>query len=253
MWANAVTGLRRLCSIVNPNHKVHTNSPCASQTLVPLMARMPRLVVPGFPHHVTQRGTRRMKTFFSQADYLAYLELVMEFREVAGVEIWAYCLMPNHIHMVVVPESKEGLAELFRHVHRTYTRSINIRENWTGHLWQERFHSFVMDEPHLLSAVRYIELNPVRAGLCNVPQEWPWSSVHAHLAKIDDGVVVVQPMLQRVANWSSYLLDDVNDGDLLRMRNHGSSGRPAGSEQFIDQLQVLTGRSLTKTRKGQFT
>ena len=214
------------------------------------MARMPRLVVPGFPHHVTQRGNRRMKTFFSQADYLAYLELLMEFREVAEVEIWAYCLMPNHIHMVVVPKSKEGLAVLFRHVHRQYTRRINFRENWTGHLWQERYHSFVMDERHLLAAVRYTELNPVRAGLCNSPQEWPWSSVHAHLANTDDGVVAVQPMLRRVANWSSYLLDDVNEDDLAKMRKHGSTGRPAGSDQFLDRLQTLTDRSVMRGKPG---
>ena len=110
------------------------------------MARMPRLVVPGLPHHVTQRGNRRMKTFFCDEDYLAYLGLLTEFRSVAGVKIWAYCLMPNHVHLVIAPETKDSLAVLFRHVHRRYSRRINFRERWTGHLWQERFHSNLSSE-----------------------------------------------------------------------------------------------------------
>lgn len=115
------------------------------------MARMPRLVVPGLPHHVTQRGARRMKTFYNTGDYLSYLDLIVEFKTIAGVDIWAYCLMPNHVHLVVVPEEKDSLAILFRHVHRLYTREINVRQGCTGHLWQERYHSFVMDESHLLA------------------------------------------------------------------------------------------------------
>jgi len=110
------------------------------------MARMPRLVVPNYPHHVTQRGNRRMKTFFSAADYNYYLELITKYKEEVGVEILAYCLIPNHVHFVAVPHETDGLAHLFREVHRYYSRYINFRENWKGHLWQERFHSFVMDE-----------------------------------------------------------------------------------------------------------
>ena len=124
------------------------------------MARMPRLVVPGYPHHVTQRGNRRMKTFFGDRDYQYYLELLSDTKEEAGIEVWAYCLMPNHVHFVVVPRLEDSLSRLFRSVHRHYSRAINFRENWKGHLWQERFHSFVMDERYLLATVRYVELNP---------------------------------------------------------------------------------------------
>ena len=134
------------------------------------MARMPRLVVPGFPHHITQRGNRRMKTFFCDDDYVAYLDLLSAAQADSGVSVWAYYLMPNHVHLVVVPQAKDSLASLFRTVHRHYTRRINFREHWRGHLWQERFHSFVMDERHLMAAVRYIELNPVRARLCSRPE-----------------------------------------------------------------------------------
>jgi putative transposase len=128
------------------------------------MARMPRLVIPGYPHHVTQRGNRRMRTFFSVDDYQYYLKLMARTKAEAGAEIWAYCLMPNHIHAVVVPQYADSLAKLFQHVHRKYSRYINIRQEWRGHLWQERFHSFVMDESHLLRAVRYVERLEVLTG-----------------------------------------------------------------------------------------
>ena len=191
-----------------------------------------------------------MKTFFCSEDYLAYLELIVEFRDRAGVDVWAYCLMPNHVHLVLVPEDKDSLATLFRHVHRQYTRRINSREQWIGHLWQERFHSFVMDEPHLLATVRYVELNPVRARLCEHAQEWPWSSVHAHIAMEDDAVVSVDPMLQRVAHWSQYIAREASKGELASIRLHGRTGRPAGSEEFLAQLQSLTGRDLAKGKPG---
>jgi putative transposase len=214
------------------------------------VARMPRLVVPGFPHHVTQRGNRRMKTFYCPEDYTAYLDLIVEFREMAGVEIWAYCLMPNHVHLVVVPESKDSLAIFFRHVHRLYTRRINLRERWTGHLWQERFHSFVMDEDHLIAAVRYTELNPVRARLCQYVEDWPWSSVHAHFAGEDDEVVSVAPMLRRVSDWNTYLSQGSSESELTGIRSHGRSGRPAGAESFLKHLQTLTGKCLEKQKPG---
>ena len=114
-----------------------------------------------------------MQTFFSSADYRAYLALFSQKKADAGVAVWAYCLMPNHVHLVVVPEREDSLAQLFRFTHLRYTRRINVREEWRGHLWQERFHSCVLDEHHLLATVRYVELNPVRAGLCAAPMDWP--------------------------------------------------------------------------------
>jgi len=118
------------------------------------MPRLARLVVPGYPHHITQRGSRRQQTFFDVADYRAYLDLMIRFKEGAGVEIWAYCLMPNHVHLVAVPQQAQSLARLFRITHQCYARRVNTARGWNGHLWQERFHSFVMDELHPLAAVR---------------------------------------------------------------------------------------------------
>ena len=133
------------------------------------MARLARLVVPGLPHHVTQRGNRRQQTFFCEEDYAAYVELMADWCKERGVEIWGYCLMPNHVHLIAVPRSEEGLARAVGEAHRRYTRRINFREKWRGYLWQGRFASFVMDEPYLLAAARYVELNPVRAGLAPMP------------------------------------------------------------------------------------
>ncbi len=215
------------------------------------MARMARLVVPHYPHHVTQRGSRRQPTFFSPGDYDDYMTLIAQAKAAASVEIWAYCLMPNHVHLVVVPAHPDSLTLLFRDAHLRYTRRINFREGWRGHLWQERFHSFVMDERHLLATVRYTELNPVRAGLCSRPDEWLWSSVHAHLCGTDDLLVNVAPMLRRISNWRSYLDCPEPVAGLDIVRSHSRTGRPAGDETVIRELEVLTGRSLRKKRPGR--
>ena len=214
------------------------------------MARMPRVVVPGYPHHVTQRGSRRQRTFFNEADYSLYLELLAEARQRAGIEFWAYCLMPNHVHHVVVPHDKTSLTVLFREAHRRYTRKINCRNGWRGHLWQERFHSFVTDERHLLAAVRYVELNPVRAGLVEQPEAWPWSSARAHLRGRNDRLVEVHPMLSRVGDWGSYLTATDSQEMIDAIRMHTRTGRPQGSDSFLAALEEQTGRSLRKKKPG---
>ena len=125
------------------------------------MARLARIVVPGMPHHITQRGNRRQQTFFNSDDYSVYIDLMAQWCREQGVRIWAYCLMPNHVHLVAVPSSEGGLRRAIGEAHRRYTRRVNFREGWRGHLWQGRFASFVMDESYLLAAARYVELNPV--------------------------------------------------------------------------------------------
>src|SRR4030042_2517893 len=108
------------------------------------MARIARVVVPGFPHHVTQRGNRRQRVFFSDSDYEAYIDLMSEWCKKYRVEIWAYCLMPNHIHLIATPKTKDGLCRAIGEAHRRYTREINFRKKWHGYLWQGRFASFAM-------------------------------------------------------------------------------------------------------------
>jgi putative transposase len=213
------------------------------------MARIARVVVPDYPHHVTQRGNRRQEVFFSDTDYEIYLSFLAKTLRKVATEVWAYCLMPNHVHLVMVPKNEDGLRAVLGEAHRHYTRHINFREGWRGHLWQERFHSFPMDEEYLLSAVRYVELNPVRAGLCSKADEWKWSSAVAHMEAKDDGVVTVNPMLSRVSNWRDYL--SIADGERLDLlRKHQRSGRPLGNNKFIDKVEQLVGRSVRRRKPG---
>ncbi len=215
------------------------------------MARIKRLVVPGHPHHVTQRGNRRQRTFFNQSDYQTYLALISEAKKVSEVEIWSYCLMPNHVHFIVIPDQEDSLAKLFKVAHRQYTRKINVRNHWRGHLWQERFRSFVMDESHLMSAVRYVEQNPVRAGLCDDPGDWPWSSARAHLHGHSDRIVDVKPMLDRSPDWKHYLGIVDTKEMIANLHLHSSTGRPAGNNDFVESLERLTGRDLRPRKAGR--
>jgi putative transposase len=214
------------------------------------MARLARVVVPHYPHHVTQRGNRRQKVFFCDDNYVAYITLMAEAKERAQVEVWAYCLMPNHVHLVVTPETESGLRQFFGEAHRHYTRRINFREGWRGYLWQGRFQSFVMDEQHLLAAVRYVELNPVRAGLARTASAWRWSSASAHLAGGNDEFVKVAPMLSRISNWSDYLKEEDTLENLQAIRSHTTTGRPLGNDLFLDALEARLGRKLRKRRPG---
>jgi len=214
------------------------------------MARMPRLVVPGYPHHVTQRGNRRQRTFFSEDDYRHYIALVFESAGKAETEIWAYCLMPNHVHLVMVPSTEDGLRATLGEAHRQYTRHINLRQDWRGHLWQERFYSFPMDEDYLLATVRYVEHNPVAAKLCRHPGEWPWSSARAHLQGIDDNLVTVKPMLDRIPDWITFL-SSINQNDTTdSIRLHNRTGRPLGSAGFTRALEQQTGKTLAPKHPG---
>ena len=169
------------------------------------MPRSARIIHPGAPHHVTQRGNRRQQVFFSDDDYAHYLALLAESCWAENVQCWAYCLMPNHVHLVLVPEDELGLSRVVGRTHRLYTQYFNRGAQSAGLLWQGRFKSSPMDEPRLFAACRYIEFNPIRAGLVARAEDWRWSSVHAHLAGKDDGLVRVAPMQDRIADWHEYL------------------------------------------------
>jgi len=215
------------------------------------MARMARVVVPGVAHHVTQRGNRRQKTFFGVHDYKTYIDLLAKYCRKADTEVWAYCLMPNHVHLVLVPHTTDGLRMALGEAHRHYTRYINFREEWRGHLWQERFHSFPMDESHLLSAVRYVERNPVAAGLCEHSEQWPWSSAKAHIRAENDSLVNVEPMLARVENWEEYLDESSKVScDEKLIAKHARTGRPLGDNNFVKRLEAITGRRLRVLKPG---
>lgn len=215
------------------------------------MARLARTVVPGLPHHVTQRGNRRAQIFFTAGDAQVYMRILREQVDRYRVEIWAYCLMPNHVHLIATPSDEPGLAKAFGETHRRYTAHINARQEWVGHLFQARFSSVVMDERHLLTAARYVALNPVRAGLVSRAEDWPWSSARAHLAGRDDQLVSVAPLLSRIDCFADTLDVAPGESEFTALRAAEKTGRPIGSPSFVSDLEQRLNRPLAPRKPGR--
>jgi putative transposase len=215
------------------------------------MARLARAIAVGVPHHITPRGNRRQPTFFGDADYRAYLDLLAAWCGRFGAEIWAYCLMPNHVHLVAVPAAEDSLRRALGEAHRRYTRAINARQGWVGHLWQARFSSCALDAAHLLAAARYVELNPVRARLVARADDWLWSSARAHLAGRDDRVAKVAPLLEAVGgDWAAFLGVPGGEGERDALRRHARTGRPLGNARFVAAMEERLGRRLRPLKRG---
>lgn len=214
------------------------------------MARLARIVIPDIPYHVTQRGNRRQQTFFCDDDYELYRDLVGQAARRAGSSIWSYCLMPNHVHLIIVPSHEDGLRMTFADAHRRYTGFVNARQRWTGHLWQGRYGAVAMDEAHLMAAARYVALNPVRARLTRSAEDWPWSSTRAHLAGEDDGLVEVAPLLDRYGDFAAFLQGEEDPGATRALRLGETTGRPAGNSDWIKRLEQLSGRTLAARKRG---
>lgn len=210
------------------------------------MPRMARVVVPGWPHHVTQRGNRRQAVFLVDDDWLVYQSLIASACKKAGTGVLAFCLMPNHVHFVMVPDHADGLRAVLADVHRRYTRRVNLREGWRGHLWQERFHSFVMDEPHLQAAVPYVEQNPVRAGLCVTPEEWSWSSA---AERDPHGLVDWRLRNELLGRSRGAAISNPADAEEA-LRLHTRTGRPLGADGFVEQVEMRVGRVVRAKKRG---
>ena len=219
------------------------------------MARLARIVVPGIAHHVTQRGNRRQEVFFEDADYAAYLDLVSASCTSAGVKCLAWSLMPNHVHLILVPHDEDGLRAALSEAHRRYSRRINFAHGWTGYLWQGRFSSYPMDEAHLIAAIRYVELNPVRAGLVRRAEQWRWSSARAHVDKTPDGLTDLGALSGVHRNWCAMLRRGLAAGDLTPeqiavIEARERTGRPLGDDAFVERLEAKTGRHLKRRKPG---
>jgi putative transposase len=215
------------------------------------MARLARVVVAGSPHHVTQRGNGRAQTFFGDGDYQLYRDLLAASCRAAGVEIWSWVLMPNHVHLILNPADADGLRRALAPVHRRYAGAVHTRTGLTGHFWQGRFGCVAMDEAHLAAAVLYVALNPVRARLVQRARDWRWSSVHAHLAGRDDGVTTVAPVLSRFPRFAEFIETEADPERLERLRRAESIGRPVGGEAFIRALEAGAKRSLRPGKRGR--
>ena len=213
------------------------------------MPRIARVVVPGVPHHVTQRGNRRADVFFDDEDRRRYLFLLGQYAERHGLAIWAYCLMSNHVHVVAVPSGDASLGRAFRDAHQAYAAWMNRKMRVSGHLWQGRYFSCVLDDPHTWSCVRYVERNPVRAGLVARAEDWAWSSAAAHCGRRADPLLWPVEMPWPVPDWSAYLADE-EDADVPTIRRQTTTGRPCGSEAFIARLESALSRRLRPKKRG---
>lgn len=219
------------------------------------MARIARVVIPGVPNHVTQRGNRREPIFFEDGDYALYRDLVAAAARRAGAEVWAYCLMPNHVHLIITPSDEDGLRATLADAHRRYTSAINARHQWTGHLFQGRFGAVAMDEDHLMAAARYLALNPVRAGLVRRATDWRWSSARAHVKGTADPLLTPGPLANRMDDPGLFFSTGRETDAAMEARVHAleraaSIGRPVGSAEFLQRLEAQTGRTLAPARRG---
>ena len=220
------------------------------------MARLARIVIPDVPHHVTQRGNRRLPVFFGDNDRAAYLALVAAACSERAMTCLAWCLMDNHIHLIFVPKRAEDLAAALGEAHRRYSRRVNFREGWRGYLFQGRFASYPMDDAHLMAAVRYVENNPVAAGMVGQAEDWRWSSARSHVAGrrvADDPLTDVAALGRHVRNWRALLAHGLEAADLTAaeaMEARLRTGRPLAGPGWIKAMEARLARPLAPARPG---
>lgn len=219
------------------------------------MPRRSRVVFPGIPHHVTQRGNRRGQVFFSAADHSVYLAWLREYTAGSQVDVLAYCLMPNHVHLVLLPADDHGLLRCLKPLHMRYAQHINRIRGWKGHLWQGRYFSSALDDSHLWAAIRYVERNPVRAGMCAAAEEYDWSSAAAHCGLRWDPVLAStadwDERVARIGDWSAWLAEAEIQSVTDQLRRNAAQGLPCGSPDFVQRLEQIAGRRMRAGRAGR--
>jgi len=218
------------------------------------MARIARVVLTEVPHHVTQRGVDRQPVFFSDADRRVYLELVQHSAQQFQTRLLGYCLMSNHVHWIAMPGRPDSLSRAFGEAHGRYAHYANALRNRSGHFWQNRFFSCALDTTHLWAALRYVERNPLRAGLVTAAEQWPWSSAAARTG------VACKPDWLEVSAWSArftpedwreYLRSSELTEAELRLRINTYTGRPAGSAAFVARAEATLCRCLGPKKGGR--
>jgi putative transposase len=218
------------------------------------MPRRARVVFPGVPHHVTQRGNRRGQVFFARSDGAEYLRLLREQARRHAIEVVAYCLMPNHVHLVLVPTSADGLHRALKVIHGRFALRINRMRNHEGHLWQDRYFSSPLDSSYFFNAVRYVELNPVRAGLVESAENYEWSSAAAHCEHRRDFVVSARPqsaLFGSITDWSNWLRSGLSRESLAVLRRNSTQNLPCGSSDFIAKLESHSKQLLQYRPRGR--
>ncbi len=219
-----------------------------------IMARAARVVVPGAPHHVIQRGNNRQDVFFTDDDRRNYLHTLRTQCDRYFVRLRAWCLMTNHIHLVAVPKDREALSKAVGRAHWLYTQYINRLYDRVGHLWQNRFYSCVLDAEHELAAVRYIERNPVRARIVRQAWRYKWSSAAVHCGEASQLSLVDVDLWRRrfsPVQWRKILQDPGDECVVEQIRTRTRTGRPLGSDRFIRRIETKLHRSLTAPKLGR--
>lgn len=218
------------------------------------MPRRRRLVLPGFPHHVTQRGNHRAKTFREKADYHFYLDQLSKYLEKYEIRLYSYCLMSNHVHLILVPNSRQSLSKCLHDLHGLYADYFNGKYGVSGHLWQGRFFSCVLDDSHLWNAIRYVERNPVRSGLVTRAELYPWSSAPVHCGLKENRLLDGNfPPAGLIPDWKRWLNLDQPESELEEIRKSTWKGIPYASKALTEELETLMGIRLLPRKKGRPT
>lgn len=210
------------------------------------MPRKARAVAVDYPHHITQRGNNREPVFFDDQDFQSYLDLIKQYTTKFKVSLWAYCLMPNHVHLLAVPHEEGALALGVGRTNLVYTRYLNRKYLRSGRIWQNRFYSCIVDcDEYLWSVARYIENNPVRAGLVSSAVDYSWSSARFHLKGESDPLMVSSHWLndQQRSEYRHFILgaDDNISSQIVQATR---SGRPLCSPAVLIKLEKHLGRNL---------
>ncbi|MCP4492465.1 MAG: transposase [Gammaproteobacteria bacterium] len=212
------------------------------------MPRQARTVFAGVPHHITQRGNRREEVFYTDEDRTTYLDWLHEYSQKHKVEILAYCLMTNHIHLIALPKTEEGLQSILKPLHMRYAQRFNRERGWQGHVWQGRYLSSPLDKHYLWNAIRYVERNPVRARLVRKSENYMWSSAAAHCGKREDEILTTKSywkkQFESIGDWSAWLAERDAEEEIAILRRNVEKGLPCGSERFIRKLEKRVGRLL---------
>ncbi len=216
------------------------------------MPRTARIVITDIPYHVTQRGNRRQDVFYCDEDKRRYLSWLDDYAQRYELEILAYCLMTNHVHHVLIPRRADSIAKALRVVHMRHSQTVNDRLGWSGHLWQGRYFSTALDEAHLWSAIRYVERNPVRAGLVDRAEDYPWSSAGFHLGERADRLIrSATEWGGSVEGWQEALAGPEPEETLALIRNRTLRGYPCGEEEFVSKLSEVAGQPMLLRKRGR--
>ena len=217
------------------------------------MPRIARIVAPGYPHHVTQRGNNRSTIFFDNEDRLTYLKLLRKYSSLHLLQIWSYCLMDNHVHLLAVPANEDSLAHGVGLTNQVYTQYLNRKMEQSGRIWQNRFFSCIVEsDSYLWTVARYIEKNPLKVGLAERPENYRWSSARAHIDGTDNELLAKPSWLlaEDRKHYAEFMAQQNEPAENM-LRQATRTGRPYGSETFIDKMEFQLNQSLKPGKPGR--